>query len=109
MYWMVGLASTAAQFFTFYFIFFWVSFAGNSLGLLLGSIITSTTLITIMVPVFTLPFVIFSGFYKNTADLPKWIGWIQYISPMKYSFIAFIRNEFKGLSNDDLPVSFLNF
>lgn len=38
MYWMVGQANTAGQFFLFYLISFIVNFAGSSLGLLIGSI-----------------------------------------------------------------------
>lgn len=92
MYWMIGLGNTAEQFFIFYLIFFLVSLAGNSLGLLLGAAISNVKVVSVMVPIVILPFALFSGFYKNREDLPVWIGWIQYISPMKYSFIAFIRN-----------------
>lgn len=100
MYWMIGLGNTVGQFFTFYFILFLISFAGNSLGLLLGSAIKDAKLVSIMIPIFILPFVLFSGFYKNRDDLPVWLGWIEYISPMKYSFLSFVRNEFIDYSND---------
>lgn len=92
LYWMVGLYNTAEQFFIFYFIFFLVSFAGNSLGLLLGCAVSDAKLITVLMPVVILPFVLFSGFYKNRQDLPVWLFWIEYISPIKYSFISFVRN-----------------
>lgn len=92
MYWMIGLGNTAEQFFIFYLIFFLVSLAGNSLGLLLGAAISNVKVVSVMVPIVILPFALFSGFYKNREDLPVWIGWIEYISPMKYSFIAFVRN-----------------
>lgn len=75
-YWMIGLANTAGQFFTFYFIFFLISFAGNSLGLLLGSAISDAKLITVLMPIMILPFVLFSGFFKNREDLPNWLSWI---------------------------------
>lgn len=65
LYWMVGLSNTAGQFFTFYFISFLISFAGNSLGLMLGSSVKDAKLITVLTPVIILPFVLFSGFYKN--------------------------------------------
>lgn len=93
LYWMIGLQNTPEQFFTFYLIFFLISFAGNSLGLLLGCAVSDAKLITVLIPIFILPFVLFSGFYKNRNDLPVWLSWIEYISPMKYSFISFMRNE----------------
>lgn len=76
LYWMTGLANTAEQFFTFYFIFFLISFAGNSLGLLLGCMVSDAKLITVLMPVVILPFVLFSGFYKNRNDLPVWLFWL---------------------------------
>ena len=36
---------------------------------------------------------LFSGLFKNRDDLPGWIGWFEYISPMKYGFIGFAQNE----------------
>lgn len=44
-------------------------------------------------PLILLPVILFSGFFKNRNDLPKWIGWLEYISPVKYGFIAFVKNE----------------
>ena len=76
LYWMIGLSNTAGQFFTFYLIFFLVSFAGNSLGLLLGCAVKDAKLITVLTPVMILPFVLFSGFYKNRNDLPVWLFWL---------------------------------
>jgi ABC-type multidrug transport system permease subunit len=93
LYWFVGLSSTAGQFFTFYFITFLMGFSGSSLGLLLGSMITDAKSVSGVVPIIILPLVLFSGYFKNFADLPKWIGWIEYISPLKYGFTAYTLNE----------------
>lgn len=93
MYWFVGLSSTVGQFFTFYLICYLVSFAGMSLGLLLGSMITDTKSVSIVTPVFMLPLIVFSGYFKNAGNFPQWISWIQYISPIKYTFSAFLQNE----------------
>jgi len=67
-----------------------VSFAGNSLGLFLGSVVNDAKSISTALPMVLLPVILFSGFFKNRADLPVWIGWLEYISPIKYSFIAFL-------------------
>lgn len=108
-YWMIGLGGTAGQFFIFYLVFFLVSFAGNSMGLLLGSAISDAKLVSILLPFVILPVVLFSGFYKNREDLPDWISWSEYVSPLKYSFIAFMRNELDGIENDEYPLSLMNF
>jgi ABC-type multidrug transport system permease subunit len=93
MYWFVGLSSTAGQFFTFYLISYLASFTGMSLGLMLGSIVTDSKSVSAIIPIVMLPLFLFSGFFKNTGNLSDWIGWIQYISPLKYSFSAFTYNE----------------
>lgn len=93
MYWFVGQSSTAEQFFTFYLICYFIGFAGSSLGLLLGSIISDAKAVSTLTPALILPFVLFSGLFKNTGNLSNWIGWIQYISPIKYTFSSFLQNE----------------
>jgi ATP-binding cassette subfamily G (WHITE) protein 2 len=76
LYWMVGLGSTAGQFFTFYFSLFLVGFAGSSLGLLLGSVVLDAKSVSSVVPIVILPFILFSGFFKNRDELPRWLFWI---------------------------------
>ncbi len=73
-------------------IFGLMSFCGASLGLLLGSVITDEKDVSTVLPVFLLPMIVFSGFFKNRADLPGWIGWFEYLSPNKYSFIGLLEN-----------------
>lgn len=90
---MVGLASTPQQFFIFYLISFLVSFAGNSLGLLIGSLSSDPKQVSAIIPVLLVPFILFSGFFKNRNNLPVWLGWMEYISPIKYSFSAFTINQ----------------
>lgn len=93
LYWMVGLENSAEIFFTFYLAMFLASLAGSSFGLLLGSTASDPKVVAALTPVFIIPFVLFSGYFKNRQDLPVWLGWIEYISPLKYLFIVFIRNE----------------
>ena len=95
MYWFVGLSSTPEQFFLFYFIAYLITLNGISLGLMLGSMILDEKSVSTVTPIVILPFILFSGFFKNTGSLSSWIGWIQYISPIKYGFAALIQNEVK--------------
>lgn len=65
-YWMVGLSSTFEQFFTMYFILMLMSFVGSSIGLLAGSFLQDEKGITEMIPIFLLPLIIISGYFKNS-------------------------------------------
>jgi ATP-binding cassette subfamily G (WHITE) protein 1/ATP-binding cassette subfamily G (WHITE) protein 2 len=40
---------------------------------------------------------VFSGLFVNNGSIQPYFIWISYISPMRYSFIAFVKNEFSGL------------
>jgi ABC-type multidrug transport system permease subunit len=73
-----------------------VGFAGSAIGLLIGSVILDAKSVSAVVPIILLPLILFSGFFKNRNDLPMWIGWIEYISPIKYGFIAFVENQVRG-------------
>ncbi len=90
LYWFVGLASTTSQFFIFYLISFLIGFVGSSMGLMLGSVVTDAKAVSAITPILLIPFFIFSGLFKNAGNYPDWIGWFQYVSPIKYSFQAFL-------------------
>lgn len=92
IYWMIGLNSTAGHFFLFYLVAFLCKTAGSSYGLLVGSFFSDAKVASGLLPLIILPLMLFSGFYKNRADLAGWIGWIEYISPIKYAFVGFARN-----------------
>lgn len=93
MYWFVGLSSTASQFFIFYLVAYLLTLNGISLGLMLGAMILDQKSVAVVTPIVLIPFFLFSGFFKNTGNIPEWVGWIQYISPIKYGFAAWIQNE----------------
>jgi ABC-type multidrug transport system permease subunit len=93
VYWMVGLSSTPTQFFTYLLVMISTAFTGASFGLLVGSIVTDAKSVSIAVPLIFEPSMLFAGFFKNLINLPSWIGWIQYLSPIKYGFAAMVQNE----------------
>ncbi len=39
---------------------------------------------------------VFSGFLANLDTIPVFLRWIQYVSPMRYGYIAVAKNEFAG-------------
>jgi len=89
---MIGLANTAGKFFIFMPTYILLGFAGSSLGLLIGSVILDAKSVASVVPIILIPIILFSGFLKYRNDIPHWIGWLEYIPPVKYGFIAFTRN-----------------
>ena len=91
-YFLVGLAPTVEQFLYFYLISFLVGLCGNSLGLLLGSSITNAKAVSAAMPIMITPFILVSGYFKNSENIPLVLNWIQLISPLKYCFAAMLTN-----------------
>jgi len=83
---MTGLRIEADTFFIFMAIMIIMSFTGVSVGYLVGTLFHDANTAMSMMPLFVVPFMLFSGFYKNRADYADWIGWIEYCSPFKYAF-----------------------
>lgn len=40
-----------------------------------------------------MPLILFSGYLKNRFDLPDWIFWMEYLSPLKYFFIGLLKDQ----------------
>lgn len=106
VYWMIDLRSSAECFFIFYFFQLLCVLAGTSFGLFTSSFFSDPKTASGMVPLVVLPLMLFSGFYKNRRDLPEWVGWIEYISPIKYTFVGLANNEYNGTN---APISLLGF
>jgi ABC-type multidrug transport system permease subunit len=90
---MISLGSTTEQFFTMYLIIFSMSFTATSTGMFAGSIVRDPKVISSIITIIALPFLIFSGFFKNYSSMPGWIGWIRFISPFNYSYTSLTYNE----------------
>jgi hypothetical protein len=56
-----------------------------------------------VMPMLLLPLMVFGGFFVNTNSIPAYFSWIQYLSPMRYGFIAAAKNEFSGLQINCQP------
>lgn len=71
-----------------------LGFVGNSIGLMTGSLFKDAQRASAMAPALLLPLMTFSGLYNKLDDIPKWISWLQYISPFRYGLHALLLNEF---------------
>ena len=59
-----------------------------------------------------MPLALFGGLLVNLKTLPIWIGWMQYLSPIRYALESLTRNEFSGRSygiEDVNPVDYLGY
>ena len=64
---MIGLAPTGEQFFFHYLTYVLIALNGSSLGLFIGSAILDAKSVSAVIPIVLLPFILFSGFFKNRS------------------------------------------
>ena len=109
----MGTEVTMIQFIFFYAIQIMVSLSTAAYGQVIGSLFDNAEVACTFAPVIMMPFVLFAGFLTNVDTFPRWIGWIQYLSPIRYGFEAGMRNEFDDFHKLPIyvpnPVKFLNF
>jgi ABC-type multidrug transport system permease subunit len=67
-----------------------------SLGFAISAISPSGVLANALGPPIAIVFIIFGGFYINSASLPMGSQWVQYISYIKWAFEGLAINEFSG-------------
>jgi len=60
--------------------------AGYSVGIFLGSMFNDAKTASGLMPLFVLPFMLFSGFFADDEGYFIGIRWIKYLSPFKYGF-----------------------
>ena len=90
---MIGFVREAENYFIFVAITVLLSNVGCAMGLLLGVLASDASVAVALVPVTILPFMLFSGFFLNSKNVPPYFIWIEYISFVKYGFRAVVLNE----------------
>jgi ATP-binding cassette subfamily G (WHITE) protein 1 len=70
---------------------------GQAMGTLLGCSFKSKEVAMQFLPLVILPVMIFGGLFVNLDSVPVWLRWMQYCSPVRWSFNAMMREELSGL------------
>lgn len=72
-------------------------FAAQGLGLFIGASVPNIRLAQIIGPLIILLFFIYGGNLANSGTIPWELRWIQYVSIIRYAYMALFQNEFTGL------------
>ncbi|GAA5855415.1 hypothetical protein JCM9279_006475 [Rhodotorula babjevae] len=102
VYWMVGLAATAANFFKFVLILVLFALVSTVWNLLLATVfddVGSAILVSAIVVLFEMAF---AGFFVNLNSIPPVLRWLQWVAPLKFALEALAVNEVNaGLMIED--------
>jgi len=80
-----------------------VALVSVSLGLAISAGAPNVTVANIIAPITLVLLMLFGGFFINSANVPVYLIWLQYLSFFKYGYEALVVNEFTGCVAD--PVS----
>lgn len=98
VYWMIGYQADASKFWWFTLIMILMDNAGQAIGIFVSCLFNDMNMALTVMPMILLPLMVFSGFFVQSDSIPPYFSWIQWISPMKYGFVALCLNEFTGLN-----------
>lgn len=96
MYWMAQLNGSAERFFLYFAIVIVNALVASAIFGLIGSVAPTPTVGNILVPVVTVLFFLFAGFFISPAQIPDWWVWVYWISWFRYVYPALMINEFLG-------------
>eukprot|EP01087_Luapelamoeba_hula_P004661 TRINITY_DN1458_c0_g1_i3.p1 TRINITY_DN1458_c0_g1~~TRINITY_DN1458_c0_g1_i3.p1 ORF type:complete len:729 (+),score=90.59 TRINITY_DN1458_c0_g1_i3:131-2317(+) len=97
-YWFVGFDNTAAKFFIFYSALVLESNCAQALGLAISAAWKNAQVSLALSPVVFTPLMLLGGLFLNEGNVPDWLIWAKYLSPMKYCFEVLVLNEMDGLT-----------
>lgn len=109
IYFAVGFTEDAGRFFIFALILILDVLVATSMGFFVGCAVQNASAATSLVTVAMLPFILFAGFFVNLDDIYVWLRWLQYLSPIRYSTEAILRNEFEDNSKYDGIVTYQKY
>ncbi|CAD8196341.1 unnamed protein product [Paramecium octaurelia] len=108
-YWMCGYHNTTEAVIMHMFVSILIYNWASGLGMLVGCIFSDLKAILGIAPYTLLPYVLFSGFFANPKFFYSWTRWIQYTSPITYSFEVLSRVEFKDQLYEVDPIDLYDF
>ncbi|KAF9920830.1 hypothetical protein FBU30_009214 [Linnemannia zychae] len=92
-YFMIGLTADIETFFKFLLIMILFNISTALFCLIIAAGVHATGVASLTSSIVMLFMMLFGGFLINSAQIPKALTWIQYLSMFKYSFEALAVNE----------------
>ncbi|RKP14917.1 P-loop containing nucleoside triphosphate hydrolase protein, partial [Piptocephalis cylindrospora] len=96
-YFAAGLQVDAGKFFICAVTIVLAGNTGAAIGLFSACTFKRPDISFIFVPLLMIPLMMFSGIFVNLDEMQGWIRWLQWLSTMKYGYVALVKNEMDGL------------
>ncbi|KAG6557622.1 hypothetical protein Mapa_000903 [Marchantia paleacea] len=93
-YWLVGFVAEPGPFFFFTLTVFLVLLVANSFVSFVSGLVPNFTVGNSLCSAIIAYFFLFSGFFIERNNIPKYWIWLHYLSLFKYPFESLLQNEF---------------
>ncbi|KAM0733916.1 Protein white [Formica fusca] len=105
VYPMIGLYPDVRHFFIAAAVLTLVANVSTSFGYLISCISNSVTTALSIGPPVIIPFLLFGGFFLNTASVPSYFLWFSYLSWFRYGNEALLVNQWSEIDSIDCTTS----
>ncbi|KNE62128.1 hypothetical protein AMAG_07374 [Allomyces macrogynus ATCC 38327] len=93
-YWIINFSSTVVGWLVFTMFAVLVSLVGNAFGIAMASLFEDIGIALTVVTLAILPLLLFGGLFVNSGTAPAWLVWLQWVSPIQYSFSGLMKYYF---------------
>ena len=70
-----------------------MAFEGYLFGMLFGVLCKTGNAAANLLPMVLIPILIFGGLVVNINTVPAYISWLQYLSPLRHSFLIMFQDQ----------------
>lgn len=97
-YWMTGMQDDAVCFIRAGLLITFMEMSSSSVGSIISATCEDINVGLGIAPLTIIPFIVFSGYLVNLDNIPVYYSFMPWLSPMKYTFVGMVKNEFEGLT-----------
>ncbi|KAJ3372715.1 ATP-binding cassette sub- G member 1 [Allomyces arbusculus] len=90
-YWIINFSSTVVGWLVYTMFAVLVSLVGNAFGIAMASLFEDIGIALTVVTLAILPLLLFGGLFVNSGTAPAWLVWLQWVSPIQYSFSGLMK------------------
>uniref|UniRef100_A0A182N1H9 ABC transporter domain-containing protein n=1 Tax=Anopheles dirus TaxID=7168 RepID=A0A182N1H9_9DIPT len=105
---MIGLKAGATHYLTTLFIVTLVANVSTSFGYLISCASSSISMALSVGPPVVIPFLIFGGFFLNSASVPAYFKYLSYLSWFRYANEALLINQWSTIVDGDIACTRAN-
>lgn len=66
---------------------------GYFFGLFFGILCKDSSAAVIYLPMVLIPIILFGGLVVNINDIPVYLRWLQYLSPLRHAFLILFQDQ----------------